>query len=148
MLKHIQTKDALQSRGVRIDSTCMVCSSQEETANHALLGCSFADEVWDRVMSWCKCPRGKPNSIDEHIELIERWPGNSRYKRSRLGHMFATGPQGLGLSPVEPDDVIQVGESSPRHRKWVLAEWVSLRSNRLTPGNWLHGQEKRLPANE
>ena len=48
----ILTADKLMARNWPCNPVCALCDQEPETANHLILHCSFAREVWHRVSSW------------------------------------------------------------------------------------------------
>jgi len=48
----ILTADKLMARNWPCNLVCALCDQEPETANHLILHCSFAREVWHRVSSW------------------------------------------------------------------------------------------------
>lgn len=51
-LGRILTVDKLIWRGWQGSEICSMCDSHEESAEHLLLNCFFAREVWRRITSW------------------------------------------------------------------------------------------------
>jgi hypothetical protein len=45
------TTDQLARRGIDHPERCLLCDQQEETAQHLLVSCVFAREVWFRILS-------------------------------------------------------------------------------------------------
>ncbi|RLN08356.1 putative ribonuclease H protein [Panicum miliaceum] len=48
----ILTKDRLAARGWQGNSSCSLCNLHEETAEHLILSCPFAQQVWSKVNDW------------------------------------------------------------------------------------------------
>ncbi|XP_022041316.1 uncharacterized protein LOC110943894 [Helianthus annuus] len=36
------------------DASCVLCGGDYEDVKHIFIGCSFAFEVWNHIMNWCK----------------------------------------------------------------------------------------------
>ncbi|XP_021995580.1 uncharacterized protein LOC110892738 [Helianthus annuus] len=52
----IPTAITLRERGLTLtDYNCSLCGEAEESANHVLLLCSFAKQVWKSILDWVKC---------------------------------------------------------------------------------------------
>ncbi|KAF5202692.1 hypothetical protein FRX31_007729 [Thalictrum thalictroides] len=41
----------LKSKGMMVDSHCVMCQNGEESINHLFLTCGVAIELWDSVLS-------------------------------------------------------------------------------------------------
>ncbi|XP_021986803.1 uncharacterized protein LOC110883323 [Helianthus annuus] len=53
---NIPTAAALGGRGLILQNNrCRMCDTEEETADHVLLQCSFAKQIWEAVLGWVKC---------------------------------------------------------------------------------------------
>ncbi|XP_022008041.1 uncharacterized protein LOC110907357 [Helianthus annuus] len=51
----IPTANALKRRGMILnDYNCKICGASEETADHVLIQCSFAEQIWSEVFAWLK----------------------------------------------------------------------------------------------
>ncbi|CAL4948729.1 unnamed protein product [Urochloa decumbens] len=51
----IWTADRRKRRGLDAHDKCFLCDQVDETANHLIVSCPVAREVWWRVLSWAKC---------------------------------------------------------------------------------------------
>ncbi|XP_071688454.1 uncharacterized protein [Rutidosis leptorrhynchoides] len=62
----------LDKRGIDLDSLlCPVCNNEVETIEHTLLHCSFARDLWDRVLRWWKIGPGLYQNLD-HMFLGQK----------------------------------------------------------------------------
>ena len=48
----ILTADTLLARNWPCDPVCTLCNQEHETASHLILHCSFARQVWSRMVVW------------------------------------------------------------------------------------------------
>ncbi|XP_022041313.1 uncharacterized protein LOC110943890 [Helianthus annuus] len=56
-MNKVLTAEALRKRNVGIrDTTCPLCHSEDESADHLFIGCFIASTVWSGVSSWCNIP--------------------------------------------------------------------------------------------
>ncbi|KAJ0519950.1 putative reverse transcriptase zinc-binding domain-containing protein [Helianthus annuus] len=37
------------------NNRCRLCDIEEETADHVLLECTFAKQIWEAILGWLKC---------------------------------------------------------------------------------------------
>ncbi|XP_022023883.1 uncharacterized protein LOC110924155 [Helianthus annuus] len=66
----IPTLAALVKRGVVIDNTtCILCNSGEENADHLFTRCIVAAQVWFAVSRWCKIAPVIAASVKEVLEV-------------------------------------------------------------------------------
>jgi hypothetical protein len=49
------TADRRKRRGLDAHEKCLLCDQEEETANHLLVTCPMAKEIWWHVCSWARC---------------------------------------------------------------------------------------------
>ncbi|KAL8258711.1 hypothetical protein R6Q59_026664 [Mikania micrantha] len=47
---------------------CAICNNAPESADHLLISCSFASEVWHQIMQWC-------------MRSVDRILGSKEYKK-------------------------------------------------------------------
>ncbi|XP_076907117.1 uncharacterized protein LOC143563469 [Bidens hawaiensis] len=60
---------SLARRNVAVDSVvCLICGMEEETAEHLLNSCRFAQEIWGKVTNWCRVPNFFAFSIRDLLE--------------------------------------------------------------------------------
>jgi hypothetical protein len=69
----ILTKDRLAARGWQGNSNCSFCSLHEETAEHLILSCPFAQQVWSRVTVWLN---GVMSFQGFDLQLEDWWRAN------------------------------------------------------------------------
>ncbi|KAD2805669.1 hypothetical protein E3N88_39046 [Mikania micrantha] len=56
-MDRLPTRMALRRRNMQISSpTCPICNQEEETSEHLLIACPFANSVWRFISQWCKLP--------------------------------------------------------------------------------------------
>ncbi|KAJ0454993.1 putative reverse transcriptase zinc-binding domain-containing protein [Helianthus annuus] len=75
----------LRERGMSLpDYTCRLCGIAEESADHVLMQCSFAKQVWNAVLRWVKCPEVNLDGSLKHMlhEIIDIRRG--RYIRKAI----------------------------------------------------------------
>ena len=68
------TADLLQKRGIDSHSACPFCAQELETANHILIDCVFARQVWLRVLS----PPGWAALSPPRGSWLQDWWSSSR----------------------------------------------------------------------
>ncbi|KAD4179295.1 hypothetical protein E3N88_27886 [Mikania micrantha] len=69
-MNRLPTRLVLRRRGVAVDSTaCPMCNEGEETAEHLIIGCPFANEVWQSLSQWCKIPPIYAFEIKDLLQL-------------------------------------------------------------------------------
>lgn len=76
----ILTRDNLRRRGMEGPSWCNLCKSEEETADHLFLTCSFALEVWKGVLMLNADNFDLPRNIQN---LFQSWSKLSPYDLSK-----------------------------------------------------------------
>ena len=64
---------------------CPLCDQEPETANHLLIGCIFAREVWYAMLRRCELQLLTPNPQDT---LIDWWPQSRRRAPSQAKKGF------------------------------------------------------------
>jgi hypothetical protein len=69
-LNRCWTADNLARRGLDHPEHCPLCDQQQETAQHLLVGCVFAREVWFRVLSKVGMQSHAPSTNDE---VFQEW---------------------------------------------------------------------------
>ncbi len=72
--KRCWTADLLQKRGIDSHSACPFCAQELETANHILIDCVFARQVWLRVLS----PPGWAALSPSRGSWLQDWWSSSR----------------------------------------------------------------------
>ena len=71
-INRLPTKAALLARGVSVQNQlCDFCSSAVESSNHLFTACSFADELWFRVASWCRIPPIYAFEVTDLVDLAD-----------------------------------------------------------------------------
>lgn len=58
---HCWTADRLARRGMQHNPVCGLCSQEDETLHHILVGCTFSRVTWHEVVSWCRLPMPTPD---------------------------------------------------------------------------------------
>jgi hypothetical protein len=78
-LGRIPTADALSKRGIMVRSpNCSFCGVYREGADHILVGCHLAKDVWDWLWRWCGIPNNSVDSIVELLEFVNGWGSSSK----------------------------------------------------------------------
>ena len=54
MLNRCPTKDRLQSWGLQVDPSCLLCNSTTETRNHLYFECNYSFDLWSQVAARCR----------------------------------------------------------------------------------------------
>ena len=80
--KSILTRDNLRRHGMEGPSRCPLCVSDEETANHLLLMCPLAQEVWRGVLMLGPDKIELPRNI---LDLLRNWAKLSLLCLSKKG---------------------------------------------------------------
>ncbi|XP_022042384.1 uncharacterized protein LOC110945053 [Helianthus annuus] len=56
-MDRVPTAKALKKRNVDVsDTSCPLCHSEDESADHIFGACFVASTVWNAISSWCKIP--------------------------------------------------------------------------------------------
>ncbi|XP_026450473.1 uncharacterized protein LOC113350533 [Papaver somniferum] len=77
----IPTVDNLNRRGCEIENTnCSLCSLQQETIDHLLLGCRFTIYIWDYFIVRFGVSWNYKNTVKDHIQ---EWATNKGRKEER-----------------------------------------------------------------
>jgi ribonuclease HI len=72
----ILTADNLMRKGFHGPSRCCLCLENKENAQHIMLNCKFALEVWGEVLNHCCVHTSLPSSIFElHANWTHHYPG-------------------------------------------------------------------------
>ncbi|XP_022030815.1 uncharacterized protein LOC110931740 [Helianthus annuus] len=82
----IPTADALEARGIQVqNNTCVLCEQDVESADHILLNCRVAEEVWHRLSLWMNIPPGlNQSTVDEMLQSVNGL--NVSKNRKRIIH--------------------------------------------------------------
>lgn len=67
---------------------CLLCDQEEETANHLLITCPLAREVWWHVCSWGRCVRFHGSITHGVVGTIGDGPGAAP-KRMHVHAVYA-----------------------------------------------------------
>ena len=49
--------------GVVHDTTCVLCKNADESLDHMFLQCHYAEEVWERVLTWAGFCNNRPRNL-------------------------------------------------------------------------------------
>jgi hypothetical protein len=78
----IWTAARRRRHGLQADDSCALCDQEAETADHLLLSCVFAREVWDRLLRrahiWLDTPTGVSPFVDWCLSSRKRLPRELR----------------------------------------------------------------------
>ncbi|XP_021995963.1 uncharacterized protein LOC110893153 [Helianthus annuus] len=56
-MERLPTRCALAARSIPVnDRTCIMCGSYDESSEHLLVSCQFAQMVWQNIALWCSIP--------------------------------------------------------------------------------------------
>ncbi|KAJ0853894.1 putative reverse transcriptase zinc-binding domain-containing protein [Helianthus annuus] len=70
VLNRIPTREALARRNITLPSaSCVLCNLVEESADHLLVTCQYAQQVWVAISLWFKMPL--PRYLLSVVELLE-----------------------------------------------------------------------------
>ncbi|KAM0005071.1 putative reverse transcriptase zinc-binding domain-containing protein [Helianthus debilis subsp. tardiflorus] len=70
VLNRIPTREALARRNITLPSkSCALCDLVEESADHLLITCQYAQQVWVATSLWTKIPL--PRYLLSVVELLE-----------------------------------------------------------------------------
>ena len=86
-LGKILTIDNLRKRRVIITDWCCMCKAGGESANHLLLHCPVAGELWNMIFSLFGVPWVMPRGV---VDLLYCW--NGRLGRSEAGKIWKAIP--------------------------------------------------------
>lgn len=133
LLGKIPSAEALIRRGVRFDSSiCSLCKSNVECYNHILVGCSFAKEVWGKILQWCGDPISIGESVEGLLQNVAYW--GRCPKKMRLLTVVSYGT--LWCLWKSRNDRIFKGASCNSHTicdqiKALLYTWIKFRGGKL-----------------
>ncbi|XP_019240287.1 PREDICTED: uncharacterized protein LOC109220273 [Nicotiana attenuata] len=63
----LPTKDRLANWGINVTPHCVMCSGQVETREHLFVQCSYATELWNKVMKWIQRDQMISSCWDLHL---------------------------------------------------------------------------------
>ncbi|KAJ0469380.1 putative reverse transcriptase zinc-binding domain-containing protein [Helianthus annuus] len=83
VLNRIPTREALARRNITLPSaTCALCDLVEESADHLLITCQYAQQVWVATSLWTKIPLPRYLlSVVELLEFAQQQQSNRKRKR-------------------------------------------------------------------
>ncbi|CAL5009846.1 unnamed protein product [Urochloa decumbens] len=68
--ERIWTADRRRRRGLEAHDLCFLCDQENKTANHLIVSCPVAKEVWWRVLTWANC---QCNFLDGEASVQDWW---------------------------------------------------------------------------
>ncbi|XP_022031509.1 uncharacterized protein LOC110932487 [Helianthus annuus] len=69
-MERLPTKCALERRNINVGSIlCPICSEHNETAEHLLVSCGFAQAIWQAISLWLKIPPIFAFGLKDILEL-------------------------------------------------------------------------------
>ncbi|XP_069147459.1 uncharacterized protein [Solanum lycopersicum] len=86
MHRKLATVDRLAKWGITHDSACVLCTNKDESLDHMFLQCHYAEEVWERVLTWA----GFNNNIAKTWTQFVQWciqHGKGKTTRAQLFRM-------------------------------------------------------------
>ncbi|KAJ0597447.1 putative reverse transcriptase zinc-binding domain-containing protein [Helianthus annuus] len=91
MLNRMPTKVDLSKRGVTLpNDLCNLCDSEAETTNHLFIGCTFAADIWARVVSWCRLPPFFAFVVCDFLEIAKLQAASKKSRYILRGIVFTT----------------------------------------------------------
>ncbi|XP_022040802.1 uncharacterized protein LOC110943358 [Helianthus annuus] len=84
-LDRLPTTMDLRRRIVPVQSVeCKFCHAENETATHLFISCSFAQQVWEFIASWCKVNSLFALELKDLVVMQDRCRGSVRWKKAVL----------------------------------------------------------------
>ncbi|MFS7968866.1 putative reverse transcriptase zinc-binding domain-containing protein [Helianthus anomalus] len=81
--ERLPTRVALSRRGVAVQSLeCPICGEYNETSEHLLVSCGFAQTVWSVVYQWCKAQPVLAFSLKDILDSHEEFDGSAKKKKA------------------------------------------------------------------
>ncbi|KAG2648901.1 hypothetical protein PVAP13_1NG072050 [Panicum virgatum] len=64
--QRLWTADRRRRHGLDAHDICWLCDQEQETADHLLVNCSFAKQIWWNMLSWMDCACTFPMPMELH----------------------------------------------------------------------------------
>ena len=135
-------------RGTVLDTTCLLCGTQPETAPH-LWACSAQSHEWGparrRLAAWLDQKVGPRAALVRHQlwepTVLEQWAAALRTPSMQLAHLEYTGPHSLGTEFLRHvvEESIRIWYAHAKVRATLLKA-------RLGPGSTMAGRSGATPA--
>ncbi|XP_021995569.1 uncharacterized protein LOC110892727 [Helianthus annuus] len=117
-------------------TVCKVCGLAPETANHIIIQCPIAKEVWLHLWSWMKIPiRSHDEDIRTRIQEKSEWPRN-KVKIIFAIHLLAGWHLWKNRNNKAFNDALTNPGKLAEEIKEEAFDWIKLRS-RHTGITWL-----------
>ncbi|XP_071705038.1 uncharacterized protein [Rutidosis leptorrhynchoides] len=110
--KRIPVRTELDKRGIDLDSVrCPVCNKDLETAEHILLHCDFAKDLWSRIFKWWNANRQPYTILDDLFQGIHN--SSQPNQKSILWKMGESTGDPIFPSPGTVDKIIELFRTPP-----------------------------------
>ncbi|KAJ0568394.1 putative reverse transcriptase zinc-binding domain-containing protein [Helianthus annuus] len=78
----------LAKRNVNLGSLCCkLCGEANESLEHLLVSCSFAEGVWEFIASWCRIPMRPVMKVKDVVDFGAHVKGCARWRKLVNGIM-------------------------------------------------------------
>ncbi|XP_022018936.1 uncharacterized protein LOC110918968 [Helianthus annuus] len=82
-MERLPTKCALSNRNINVQNRfCSLCGDFDETSEHLLVACHFAQVIWKNIAYWCKIPLIIAFDIKDLLVLHGFSPGSRKRKKT------------------------------------------------------------------
>ncbi|KAF5793118.1 putative RNA-directed DNA polymerase [Helianthus annuus] len=135
VLNRIPTREALARRNITLPSvSCVLCNMVEESADHLLVTCQYAQQVWVAISLWIKIPLPRYLlSVVELLEFAQQQQQLSVNKKKAVYTIFATACWLLWRTRND-----QIFNNKPKQVQKLVGEikalsflWINSRSKKL-----------------
>ncbi|XP_022014603.1 uncharacterized protein LOC110914089 [Helianthus annuus] len=128
----IPTLVALKKRGLQIGANiCKVCGLAAESADHIVIQCPVAKEVWLLLWSWVKIPmRDHSESMNRRFNERSGWP-RKKEKIIYAIHLLAAWSLWKNRNNKVYNDKTTVPVKLVEEIKEESFEWINLRTRRI-----------------
>ena len=77
ILNRLPTMDRLNSWGMNVRGTCCHCQVEEETRDHLFFGCTYARDIWQKILQLCGLHRDVGSWEEELTWAVQRIKGKA-----------------------------------------------------------------------
>ncbi|KAK4723897.1 hypothetical protein R3W88_026676 [Solanum pinnatisectum] len=86
--KKFTTVDRLTTLGIQVDVACVLCNTQAvETLSHMMFDCTFATQIWCRLLNWIGIRRLE-HSWEEEVTWLSKVVSKRSPKNTILRFMY------------------------------------------------------------